>query len=374
MGALFMNCTGLESVSLPEGLSEISAQGFYGCTALGSLTIPNSVTNIGQFAFFNCTNLNTLTIPAGVSSIGDYAFANCFGLSDIEVDPANASFSSEGGVLFNRNKSLLRTFPINRAGNYFVPNGVQAIHDYAFSDCVGLTSVTLPNGVTTIGRGAFLRCANLTNVTLPNTLLGVDRYTFHSCSNLSEIRIPESVTSIGTEAFIYSGITNLRIPGSVREIEEGAVRDCPKLTNVTVAAGVTVIDGFWNCPELKTIEFYGDRPVLEPDTIGWGSPELSIYYLPGTSGWSTSFGGRTTVLWLPRLSREGTRAGSPGSDFGFEIDWAVGKRVVVEARGDFGIGEWETVGTVTVPESGLVEFRETEMVDRGGRFFRLRGE
>ena len=44
-----------------------------------------------------------------------------------------------------------------------IPNSVTSIGNYAFYDCTGLTSVTIPDSVTSIGDGAFLDCTGLTS-------------------------------------------------------------------------------------------------------------------------------------------------------------------------------------------------------------------
>lgn len=59
---------------IENGLTEISAQAFYGDTALDSISIPESVTTIGARAFGGCTGLSQLTIPDSVTEIADNAF------------------------------------------------------------------------------------------------------------------------------------------------------------------------------------------------------------------------------------------------------------------------------------------------------------
>ncbi|MCI6034979.1 MAG: leucine-rich repeat domain-containing protein, partial [Firmicutes bacterium] len=44
---------------------------------------------------------------------------------------------------------------------------VTSIGGMAFSDCRGLTSITIPEGVTSIGYSAFSGCSGLTSITIP---------------------------------------------------------------------------------------------------------------------------------------------------------------------------------------------------------------
>ncbi len=56
-----------------------------------------------------------------------------------------------------------------------------------FSDCTGLTSVTIPDGVTSIGNSAFNHSSGLTNVTIPDSVTSIDVFAFSSCDNLTDI-------------------------------------------------------------------------------------------------------------------------------------------------------------------------------------------
>ena len=70
-------------IAIPEGVTEIGYEAFYGCWALASITIPNSVTKIGECAFEGCQSLAEITIPGSVTEIGDWAFSCCWSLTDI---------------------------------------------------------------------------------------------------------------------------------------------------------------------------------------------------------------------------------------------------------------------------------------------------
>ena len=65
---VFSRCTGLTSVTVPEGVASIGEDAFYCCTELTSVTIPAGVTSIGEEAFAHCTGLTSVTIPSGVTN------------------------------------------------------------------------------------------------------------------------------------------------------------------------------------------------------------------------------------------------------------------------------------------------------------------
>ena len=145
-------------------VTSIGNRAFYGCTGLTSVNIPNSVTSIGDWAFSNCTALTSISIPNGVTSIGDIAFFDCTALTSINVDINNSTYSSENGVLFNKNKAKILTYPAGKKGAYTIPNSVISIGDGAFYYCKGLTSITIPNSVTYIHYDAFSGCSALEDV------------------------------------------------------------------------------------------------------------------------------------------------------------------------------------------------------------------
>lgn len=84
VAAFFFGSTGLTTVVLGEGITEIWDDAFYGCDKLESVNIPESVEEIGERAFYGCKKLKHLAIPGHVEDIGDYAFSST-GLEAVEI-------------------------------------------------------------------------------------------------------------------------------------------------------------------------------------------------------------------------------------------------------------------------------------------------
>jgi hypothetical protein len=155
----FSGCSSLTSINIPP-ITSIGASTFSGCSALTSITIPSSVTSIGESAFSGCNGLTSITIPSSVTSIDITAFTGCISLASITVDAANLTYSSLGGVLFNKSGSTLLFYPSAKIdSSYIIPTSPSctSIADYAFmnnTNTSALTDITFSN-VTSIGNYVF---------------------------------------------------------------------------------------------------------------------------------------------------------------------------------------------------------------------------
>lgn len=114
---------------------------------------------------------------------------------------------------------------------------VTGIGDYTFSDCPGLTAVTIPNSVTSIGNNAFNACSGLTSISIPNSVTSIGRGAFAGCSGLTSIILPNLVTCVDEAAFFAcSTLASVTIPHSVTSIKSLAFYGCDKLAEVKCLA------------------------------------------------------------------------------------------------------------------------------------------
>jgi hypothetical protein len=292
----FFNCTGLTGVKLPNAVTGIESYTFSGCTGLTGITIPKSVTIINSMAFADCTGLKKIKISGGVTEIGKQVFQNCTALNAINVKSGNKNFSSARGVLYNNDKTSLILYPKGKTGIFKIPNTVKSLEDDAFFGCDGLTEInvkssnknyssdqgilynknktelilfppgktddfTIPDSVTVIGKNAFYGCANLTDMTIPNSITGIGDCAFIFCGNLASVTIGDNVTGIGEAAFAAcTGLTDIIIPDNVTSIGEQAFAGCTGLTSVIIGNGVnSIVSGkanygvFYGCTSLTSV-------------------------------------------------------------------------------------------------------------------------
>ena len=299
------------SYTIPSSVTAVGYGAFESCLVT-SVTIPNSVTNIGDGAFVS-SGLTSVTIPNSVTSIGNSVFDNCQFLSSVTIPEGVTSIGTDAFYTCTRLTSVT------------IPNSVTSIGDWAFYWCYACTNVTIGNSVTKIGDCAFRQCWNLASVTIPSSVSSIGGFAFEECSSLTHITIPDSVGRIGYWAFgSCSKLTNVTIPNSVANIESATFENCASLTRVIIGKSVTNIEdsAFSSCPKLSSVYFLGDAPLLYDPSAFAGDTNATLYYLPGTTGWGTTYGGRPTAPAPPPSIQTAplTQSAEAGSTVGLGVD------------------------------------------------------
>ncbi len=120
---------------------------------------------------------------------------------------------------------------------------VTSIDKSAFSDCCGLTSITIPNSVTSIGDKAFSGCKNLKNILMPPQYIQFCQDVF--LNTFWYDNQEEGLIYIGTTLYGYKGNipeeTSIAIKDGTTSIGTYAFRNCIGLTSITIPSSVTTI-------------------------------------------------------------------------------------------------------------------------------------
>ena len=178
-------------------------------------------------------------------------------------------------------------------GNDGVEYVVTSLVASCFSDCRGLTSITIPSSVTSLGDRCFSGCSDLTSITIPSSVTSLGDYCFQYCSGLTSITIPSSVTSLGDYCFLQcSGLTTIAIPSSVTSLGYGCFLYCIGLTSITIPSSVTSlgVSCFDDCQKLETVYFEGKY--CRSNYANLKIPTTSIIKVPTEylQGYKDSFG------------------------------------------------------------------------------------
>lgn len=353
--AMFSNCSSLKNINIPENVTKIEESAFYGCSDLETINISDKIISIGKDAFMGCTGVTSINvnkdneyytvengillnkektelilypakkadieyiIPEGITKVCNYAFYGCdniesLGISatvkemdsygiknmknikEINVSADNSYFSSDSGVLFNKAKSELISYPCKKTDKeYKIPDSVRWVYN-AFYDCNELERIYIPaNGYIT--ENIFYRCNSLSYIEVDDNneyccdvngvLFNKDKTSVIAYPvNRAEVvyEIPQGVETVGYESFknCYK-LNKVVISDSVKYILASAFENCVDLKEVNISNSVKEIheEAFINCTSLGK--------VFIPDTVTYifkkafsGCDNLVIYCNKGS--------------------------------------------------------------------------------------------
>ena len=126
----------------------------------------------------------------------DFEVDGVYYISDLWDDFAIVCDQGEDGDHYSGNVTIPASVTI---GDTTYP--VTKINAYAFSNCDGLTEVTIPASVTEIGDHAFENGTALAALELPAKLTEIGSAAFEGCTAITQVNIPAGVTEIKIWAF-----------------------------------------------------------------------------------------------------------------------------------------------------------------------------
>lgn len=226
----------LTRIILPDKLTTIGSCAFRGCRNLtGSLIIPEGVIEIQQGAFTDCVSFDgSLSLPSTLKNIGTTSSEN---ISDMEG-----------------NDYFLGTFSgCNFVCELIIPNSVEVIRGFAFSNCSGLYGdLRLPEGLIKLGYNTFSGCKNLTgSLTIPQNITIIPDACFEGCSFNGNLQLHDGIISIGSRAFMGNPLKGeLVLPKNLSVLSDNVFNGCDfsgelKLPKDLKFIGANVFGGEW---------------------------------------------------------------------------------------------------------------------------------
>ena len=142
--------SGVEKVTVPDGVKAIGGYAFFDCGTMKSIDLPASIETVEHHAFRQCSSLTTITIPDAVETVGRECFWGCVGLTEIRL-----------------------------------PKNLKVIEEKAFSGCISVPEIEIPDGTEVIEDGAFWGDSCLEKVTIPASVTSIGDMVFCDCDNLT---------------------------------------------------------------------------------------------------------------------------------------------------------------------------------------------
>ena len=251
----FSNCANLAGVILPQSVTKIGDYAFQHCSKLRSIDFPESLSYIGTCAFYY-SGLQSVVVPNGVTEYGEQIFC---GSSDLVSAVLGTGFTTVSGKIFWDCSSL---------ASVELHGEIVGIGSQAFRGCRSLETFDIPATVTSIGELAFYQ-SGLTSVSIPGGVESIAQQTFFGCSSLQSVSLSEGLQTIGTQAFCSCGLNTVTIPGTVTTISGYAFMSCSGLESVVLSSSVREIGqyAFTACNALSTVYYEGTEADREAMTI-----------------------------------------------------------------------------------------------------------
>lgn len=147
----------------------------------------------------NDVSSKIINIPKTVTAIKDDAFESCYELTEINVDPENKFFTSENGILYNKDKTVLLKVPEAMETLPKLPSTVTQLGVSAFSGC-RFAEIDLPENINKIGDFCFSSSA-VEKLKLPDSIRVIPEYAFGKCYKLERLEMPKNLEYIENNAF-----------------------------------------------------------------------------------------------------------------------------------------------------------------------------
>ena len=277
----FRECNNLKKVILNEGVAKIEGSAFVFCSSLEQIKLPQSLMSIGSGAFDNCTSLISVELPDNAIISSD-TFRGCKNLSKIVLSDTNNNYIVKNGILYNKNMTRILCYPAGiKDTEFFVPDTVKTIGDFAFYGTKALESINIPDSITNIGTDAFGECSGLKEVVIPDSVTSMGEAVFYKCTSLEKVKLSVNITSPNPAVFQYcSSLKEVVLPESMKFISFFMFSYCKEITNIVLPDKLNSVlrSAFQNCDKLKNITVPKNVTTIQDYAFGYYYDEQSATY------------------------------------------------------------------------------------------------
>ena len=313
-------CLNLRRIILPDDIIRLGRYSF-AYTMLERINLPVSLQEFDWGCFLHCSELcfETLVIPEGVTEISAQCFADCKDLGKISFPPTlkmiyAAAFSGSG------------------IGEVVFPEGLEGVADLAFFRVKNLRRAILPNSCQHLGTGIFSEIDSLREIRFPEGISSLPLEVLAGSSKIEKVQISESVEDISQNAFY--GCENLRsidLPSRLKRIGVQAFWGC-SLDSIVLPATLERIGGaaFYGNSHLSKIYSLSPIPPVA-GTFGDVSPDIPVYVPVGSAELYRQAGGWnmfTNYVELSEFPFAGVEAIPLNPESGFKVYGRNGNLVV----------------------------------------------
>ena len=192
------------------GVIDSTDSNFPSSDSIVSLVIKNGITGIGAWVFDECKNLESINMPDSVTEIGEGAFYQCTALEKVVLSSALTVVPRHAFTGCEKLESIC------------IPDSVTEIGEWAFCNCTAMEKVVFSESLATIRRMAFGGCSKISSISLPDSVKVIEGEAFYRCNGLKKLSLSKNLISIGIDAFYDTSLSTVYIPGDHVYVDETA--------------------------------------------------------------------------------------------------------------------------------------------------------
>ncbi|MBQ3985529.1 MAG: leucine-rich repeat protein [Oscillospiraceae bacterium] len=209
----FRACFSLKKVVIPVSATSLGDRAFQYCYKLMDLTINGSLNASSKYGSYN----GAYVYP---DNRYDYDYAP-FYEAGRSTDGITVTFGPKvkwvPAYLFATGHDAIDE-KNPKVTKVVLSSNIKTIGAYAFYRCYDLKEVVFKNAtaLTTVGESAFMRCTSLVSADLPASVVTIEEDAFWGNTSLKSAVIPEKCTTLGNRAFKNcTALTRITINGSL---------------------------------------------------------------------------------------------------------------------------------------------------------------